>query len=257
MTNPPARLEGKVAFITGAGSGIGRATALRLSAEGAKVILAEINDEAGAAVAGEVRAAGGDALFVHTDVADADSVAAAFEAATVRFGRLDILHNNAGGSTAQDKPVTECDPEQFWRVVRLNLFGVWLGCHYGIPALIRSGGGSVINMASGMAIEPMAGRDAYTAAKGGVVSLTRSMALEYAAHHIRVNALAPGFTASERIKAQLPMLAQHQIELLHRVNPLGLGKPENVAAFVAFLASDEARYTSGQIFQVNNELRGI
>jgi NAD(P)-dependent dehydrogenase (short-subunit alcohol dehydrogenase family) len=112
-------------------------------------------------------------------------------------------------------------------------------------------------MASGMAIEPMAGRDAYTAAKGGVVSLTRSMAVEYAPHNIRVNALAPGFTASERVKAQLPLLPQHQIEQLKRVNPLGLGEPENVAAFVALLASDEARYTSGQIFQVNNEMRGI
>ena len=181
----------------------------------------------------------------------------AFEAAMAWFGRLDILHNNAGGSSAQDRPVTECDPEQFWRVVRLNLFGVWLGCHYGIPALIKSGGGSVINMASGMAIEPMAGRDAYTAAKGGVVSLTRSMAVEYAPHNIRVNALAPGFTASERVKAQVQLLPRHQIEQLNRVNPLGLGEPENVAAFVAFLASDEARYTSGQIFQVNNEMRGI
>jgi NAD(P)-dependent dehydrogenase (short-subunit alcohol dehydrogenase family) len=257
VTNLPPRLAGKVALITGAGAGIGRATALRLSAEGAKVILAEINDQAGAAVADAVRAADGDALFVHTDVREPDSVAAAFEAAMARFGRLDILHNNAGGSSAQDRPVTECDPEQFWRVVRLNLFGVWLGCHYGIPALIKSGGGSVINMASGMAIEPMAGRDAYTAAKGGVVSLTRSMAVEYAPHNIRVNALAPGFTASERVKAQLPLLPQHQIEQLNRVNPLGLGEPENVAAFVAFLASDEARYTSGQIFQVNNEMRGI
>jgi NAD(P)-dependent dehydrogenase (short-subunit alcohol dehydrogenase family) len=257
MTHPLARLAGKVALITGAGSGIGRATALRLSAEGAKVILAEINDEAGAAVADEVRAADGDALFVHTDVGEPGSVAAAFESAMARFGRLDILHNNAGGSTPQDRPVAECDPEQFWRVVRLNLFGVWLGCHYGIPALIRSGGGSVINMASGIAIEPMVGRDAYTAAKGGVVSLTRSMAIEYAPHKIRVNALAPGFTATERIKAQLPLLPQQQIERLHRVNPLGLGEPANVAAFVAFLASDEARYTSGQIFQVNNELRGV
>jgi NAD(P)-dependent dehydrogenase (short-subunit alcohol dehydrogenase family) len=253
VTNPLPRLTGKVALITGAGSGIGRATALRLSAEGAKVILAEIDDEAGAAVADEVRAADGDALFVHTDVREPDSVAAAFEAAMARFGRLDVLHNNAGGSSAQDRPVTECDPEQFWRVVRLNLFGVWLGCHYGIPALIKS----VINMASGMAIEPMAGRDAYTAAKGGVVSLTRSMAVEYAPHNIRVNALAPGFTASERVKAQVQLLPQHQIEQLNRVNPLGLGEPENVAAFVAFLASDEARYTSGQIFQVNNEMRGI
>jgi NAD(P)-dependent dehydrogenase (short-subunit alcohol dehydrogenase family) len=246
-----------VALITGAGSGIGRATALRFSAEGAKVIVAEINDAAGGAVANEVQASNGEALFVHTDVGDAESVAAAFEAAMARFGRLDILHNNAGGSTARDRAVAECDPEQFWRVVRLNLFGVWLGCHYGIPALIQSGGGSIINMASGMAIEPMAGRDAYTAAKGGVVSLTRSMAIEYAPHNIRVNALAPGFTASERVKAQLPLLPQHQIERLNRVNPLGLGQPENVAAFVAFLASDEARYTSGQIFQVNNELRGI
>lgn len=257
MTISLHRLAEKVAFVTGAGSGIGRATALRLSAEGAKVILADINHEAGAVVAEQVRAAGGESLYVHTDVGDSDSVAAAFELGMARFGRLDILHNNAGGSTPEDKPVTECDPEQFWRVVRLNLFGVWLGCHYGIPALIKSGGGSVINMASGMAIEPMAGRDAYTAAKGGVVSLTRSMAIEYAAHNIRVNALAPGFTASERIKAQLPKLPQHQIDQLRRVNPLGLGEPENVAAFVAFLASEESRYTSGQIFQVNNELRGI
>jgi len=251
-----ARLAGKVALITGAGAGIGRAAARLFAREGASVVIAEVDAKAGADAAREIEAEGGQASFVRTDVTQPDSVAASVDAAIRKFGRLDILYNNAGGSSPADRPVTEGDPEEFWRVIRLNLFGVWLCCRYGIPALIKSGGGSVINMASAMGLEPTAGRDSYTAAKGGVVSLTRSMAVEYAANNVRVNALAPGFTASERVAGQLAAMPDY-FARLQRQHPLGFGEPMNVAYFALFLASDESRFTSGQIFQVNNQMTGI
>lgn len=248
------RLAGKVALITGAGSGIGRVAASLFAAEGAQVVIAEINAQTGAGLAEEIRSAGADALFVRTDVTEPESVAACVEAARTAYGHLDILYNNAGGSTPQDRPVTECSHEEFWRAIRFNLFGPWLVCHYGIPALIAAGGGSVINTASVMAVEPVPGRDAYTAAKGGVVSLTRAMAVEYAAKNVRVNALAPGFTMSDRLAAHIAKAPPAFVERMNRQHPLGVGTPLNAAQFALFLASDESRFTTGQIFSVNTDL---
>ena len=180
-----ARLAGKVAFITGGGGGIGRATAERFAEEGAKVVIAEIDAKTGEAAAQSARArggnTGGDAHFVHCDVSDRTNVEAAFAETIRRFGRLDILHNNAGGATPADGPVTEAPEEEFWRAIKLDLFGTFLCSKLGIPHIIKAGGGSIINMSSIVALKALPGRDCYTAAKGAIAALTRSMAVEYAA----------------------------------------------------------------------------
>ena len=159
-----ARLAGKVAFITGAGTGIGRATAVLFAREGARVAIAEIDDAAGEETA---HLAGNGAIAIRTDVTDEASLQAAIRTTVQQFGALHVLHNNAGGSTPQDNTVVEAPIEEFWRVIRLDLFGTFLGCRVGIPEIIRSGGGSVINMSSNVALMGIAGRDCYTAAKGG------------------------------------------------------------------------------------------
>lgn len=249
------RLSGKVVLITGAGAGIGRSAAVLFASEGAAIAVSDLHDETGIATVRQIQAFGGSAAFVQTDITDPRSVSSAVESTIEKFGRLDVLYNNAGGSSAQDRTVTEACPETFWEVVKLNLFGVWNCCHYAIPAIIESGGGSVINTTSISALEPVPGRHAYSTAKGGVISLTRAMSSEYASQGVRVNALAPGFTASERIEKQFADLPQDYANRLRSEHPLGLGKPENVAAFALFLASDESRFTTGQIFPVNNEIR--
>ena len=198
------RLVGKVAFITGGGGGIGRATAERFAEEGARVAVAEINENLGemAAESARVRGkhSGGDAFFVRCDVTERDSVEAAMAATVARFGKLTILHNNAGGSTKEDGPVTEAPEEEFWRVIRLDLFGTFLCSKIGIPYIIKAGGGCIINMTSTLALIAIPGRDCYTAAKGAIASMTRSMAVEYATHKIRVNAIAPSVTMSDRVQ---------------------------------------------------------
>ena len=198
-----SRLDGKVAFITGGGGGIGRATAERFAEEGAKIVIAGINPDVGASAAESARKfgvnSGGDAHFIKTDVSDADSVQSAIAETVDRFGRLDILHNNAGGSTLQDGPVTEAPVEEFWRCINLDLFGTFLCSKYAIPVIAMSGGGSVINMSSNVALMALPGRDCYTAAKGGIAATTRSMAVEYAPDKIRVNAIAPSVTLSHRV----------------------------------------------------------
>ena len=161
------RLEGKVAVITGAGTGIGRATAKLFAREGARVVVAELDAEAGEQTAQLIAQAGGEAIAVTTDVTEPDSIQATIDKAVQHYGALHVLHNNAGGSTSRDSDVTEAPLEEFWRVIKLDLFGTFLGCRFGIPAIIRSGGGSVINMSSNVALMGIPGRDCYTAAKGG------------------------------------------------------------------------------------------
>ena len=198
------RLEGKVALITGGGGGIGRATAVRFAEEGAIVVVTDIDTILGNESAKLAKEAagntGGDAIFMEMDVTEHDSVKAVVSETVARFGKLNVLHNNAGGSTMQDGPVTEAPDEEFWRVIKLDLFGTFVCSKHGIPAIIEAGGGSVINMSSNVALMALPGRDCYTAAKGGVASMTRSMAVEYAPNKIRVNAIAPSVTLSDRVK---------------------------------------------------------
>ncbi len=248
-----ARLEGRVALITGGGGGIGRATAERFAEEGAKVVIAEINEALGEAAAASARAkakAGGNAMFVRCDVTDKASVTAAVAKAVKSFGKLHILHNNAGGATPHDGRVTEAPEEEFWRAIKLDLFGTFLCSKVAIPAIAKSGGGSIINMSSIVALMAMPGRDCYTAAKGGVSALTRSMAVEYAADSIRVNAIAPSVTLSDRVKKQLE--GNPVTEELGRQHLLGLIEPIHIADMAVYLASEESARTTGQIYPIDS-----
>src|SRR5712671_118498 len=243
-----ARLAGKVAFITGAATGIGRATAVLFAREGAKVVVADI-----AATAGEETAhlAGNGAIVIRTDVTDEASLQAAIRTTLDMFGRLDVLHNNAGGSTPQDNTVVDAPIEEFWRVITLDLFGTFLGCRVGIPALIESGGGSVINMTANLALMGITGRDCYTAAKGGIAALTRSMAVELAPQRVRVNAIAPSATMTERVCGRLEA-GNPRVTKLAAAHLVGLIEPEDIANMAVFLASEESRMVTGHVYPVDS-----
>ena len=241
------RLAGKVALITGGGAGIGRATAILFAREGGKVAVAEINPAAGEETA---HLAGNGAIAIRTDVTDEASIQDAIRTAVRQFGALHILHNNAGGSTPQDNTVIDAPVEEFWRVIRLDLFGTFLGCRFGIPAIIKAGGGSVINMSSNLALMGITGRDCYTAAKGGIAALTRSLAVEFAPQRVRVNALAPSATMTERVIKL--MAGNPAVDRLAKSHLLGLIEPQDIAHAALYLASDESRMITGQILPVDS-----
>ncbi|MFV0493280.1 MAG: SDR family NAD(P)-dependent oxidoreductase [Pseudorhodobacter sp.] len=247
------RLRGKVALITGAGAGIGKACATLFCEEGASVIIAEFDPESGMATEAELRDRGHTCTFVQTDVSDAEAVKAAVDTAVAAYGKLDIIYNNAGGSSLQDGKVHETAFEEFWKKVGTDLFGVWAGCHHAIPHLIAGGGGAIINATSVLALMGTKGRDAYTAAKGGIISLTRSMAVEYAEHGIRVNAVAPGVTTTERVRKRLEQSNPGPASTAAR-SLLGTVDPREIAYAVLFLASDEARKITGQTLVVDSGL---
>lgn len=244
------RLDGKVAFITGSGSGIGRAGAVLFAREGAKVIVADISREGGEHTAAMARDSGGDATYVHTDVTDPESVERAIATAIAAYGKIDVLYNDAGGSTAQDGPVTKVSLDEFWRVIKVDLYGTFLCCKFGIPEMIKAGGGSIINTTSYVALAGIKGRDAYTAAKGGVLAMTRSMAVNYAKNKIRVNAIAPGAILTERVKKFLA--DDPRVGGMSEHHLLGMGEPRDIAHMALFLASDEARIVTGAIFPVDS-----
>ncbi len=245
-----ARLDGKRVFITGAAKGIGRAAALLFAAEGARVAIADVDGDAGAATAGEVTARGGEAIFLAADVTRSEEIAAVLDEAAERFGGLDVLYNNAGGATAEDGPVTEVSESEFWRAIGVDLFGTFLVCKHGVPRLIAGGGGSVINTASSVALNGLPGRDCYTAAKGGVAALTRAMAVEYGRHKVRVNALAPGTVRTARVEAMLARDAF--VQGMAEQHLLGLIEPEHVARLALYLASDDSVRTTGQVIPVDS-----
>lgn len=241
-----ARLDEKVAFITGAASGIGRSAAHLFASEGAHVVVADINGAAAETVAAAIRVEGGIAIAVTTDVTEADSMSAAISATVSEFGRLDILYNNAGGSTPRDNTVVEADLDEFWRVIKVDLWGTFLGCRLAIPHIRKSGGGAIVNMVSNVALMGVPGVDCYTSAKGGVAALTRSLAVTYAPDRIRVNAIAPSTTLSPRVVERL-QVSQGMRDLAAK-NLLGAAAPIDIARAALFLASEDARVTTGAIF---------
>jgi NAD(P)-dependent dehydrogenase (short-subunit alcohol dehydrogenase family) len=245
------RLTGKVALITGAGTGIGRATARAMAAEGAKVIVAEISSASGEETAQLVVRAGGDCIAVTIDVTQEHSVRTAIDTAVRHYGALHILHNNAGGSTSVDSTVVDVPLEEFWRAIRLDLFGTFLGCRFGIPAIIASGGGSVINMTSNVALMGVSGRDCYTAAKGGIAAITCSMAVEFAPQNVRVNAIAPSATMTDRVRGRLDA-GNPRVMKLAAAHLVGLIQPSDVANMAVFLASDESRMVTGHVYPVDS-----
>jgi len=245
------RLDGKVALITGAGKGMGRVAAELFASEGARIAVADLVRSDGEAAVAAIEAAGGTAVFVSVDVSDAAQVEAMVAATVEAFGGLHVLYNNAGIFPADDGGATET-PESTWdTVMEVNLKGVWLGCKYGIPAMLASGGGSIINVASFVAIMGAAtAQIAYTASKGGVLSMTREIAVEYARQGIRANALCPGPIETELLAELMSDPARRQRRLVHI--PMGrLGRAEELAKAALFLASDDASFMTGSSLVVD------
>ena len=245
------RLKGKTALITGAANGIGRESALLFAAEGASVVAVDLQEEAGQAVAAEIEAAGGTASFVRADVSsDADS-AAMIAATEERYGALHVLFNNAGIMDSADDDALSTSEEVFDRTMAINLKGVFLGCKHGIPALLRAGGGSIVNTASFVAqLGAATPQVAYTASKGGVLALTRELAVVHARQNIRVNALCPGPLRTELLMKFLDTEEKKQRRLVHV--PMGrFGEAREMAQAALFLASEESSFVTGTTFNVD------
>jgi NAD(P)-dependent dehydrogenase (short-subunit alcohol dehydrogenase family) len=243
------RLDGKVAFITGAGSGIARAAARIFAREGAKVVIAELKPELGRASEEAVRVAGGDATFIETDVTSEDSVRRAIARTVERYGALHVLYNCAGGSVVEDTRVTEVDMKVWGHTISLDLLGTFLCSRHGIAQIIKSGGGAVVNMSSVAALMGFTPAHVYVAAKGGIISLTKAMACEYAEHRVRVNVICPGAVMTERSKSRTG--SDHHVAAVFnekmKGHPFAVGEPEDIANIALFLASDEARMITGAV----------
>ena len=245
------RLDGKVALITGGASGIGKVASLLFAREGAKIVLSDVADDAGAATVGDIEAGGGQAAYVHADVSKASDVEGMVGFAMQRYGSLDVLYNNAGIFHAEDDSVTNTAEAVWDLTIDINLKGVFLGCHFGIPAMLESGGGSIINVASFVALMGAAAPQiAYTASKGGVLSMTSEIAVEFARKGIRANALCPGPIETPLLQELLADPVRRERRLVHI--PIGrFGRAEEIANAALFLASDESSLMTGAALVVD------
>ncbi len=240
------RLKDKVSIITGAGSGMGRVAAEMFAREGAKLVLADVTEEACEDAARVIREAGGEATAVVADVSKENDARAMVDRAVTTYGRLDVLYNNAGVMPAADHSVVDTDVATWDKVMAVNVRGVFLGCKYAIPQMIEQGSGSIINIASFVAILGCSvPQDAYTASKGAVLSLTRSLAVQFGPKGIRTNAICPGPVETPLLMDWLVKDEEAKRIRLAR-NPTGrFGKPEEIVYAAIYLASDESRWTNG------------
>ena len=241
------RLEGKVAVITGAAGGIGREAALLFSSEGAKVCVADVGREAGEKTASECR----DAFFFAADVSDPGSVQAMYAETEKRYGRINVLYNNAGIMPPDDDSILTTEPDAWDRVQAVNAKGVFLCCKYGIPYLLKAGGGSVINIASFVALVGCTvPQDAYTASKGAVIALTKSLAVQFGPKGIRTNAICPGPIETPLMRDLLKDENKKRVRL-NRI-PMGrFGHAEDIVSLAVYLASDESTWTNGAALVVD------
>jgi NAD(P)-dependent dehydrogenase (short-subunit alcohol dehydrogenase family) len=245
------RLEGKVVLVTGAGSGIGRATALACVREGAKVVAADVQVEGGEATVAQIKQAGGEATFVQADVSRAAAVAALVVKVVATYGRIDCAHNNAGIEGAM--AMTADYPEADWdRVIGVNLKGVWLCMKYELPHMLRQGGGAIVNTSSLAGLVGARRMSAYVASKHGVAGLTKTAALEYAKSGIRINAVCPGIIRTPMVERAFLSRHADLADRLASAEPIGrLGTPEEVAEAVVWLCSDAASFVTGHTLSVD------
>ena len=236
------KLAGRVAIVTGASSGIGRASALLFAAEGARVVVADVDGAGGRETVSAITHNGGEAVLIHTDVSRASDVERLAKAAKDRFSRIDILLNDAG--IYMRRTAVESIDESLWdRVYDVNVKGAFLGSRFVVPEMKRVGGGAIVNIASMAALRPSAGLSAYASSKGAVITLTKALAVELAPHSIRVNCICPSLTDTPMIKMELEARASGP--------PGGLNKPEDIASVALFLASDESKRLSGTCVEVS------
>jgi NAD(P)-dependent dehydrogenase (short-subunit alcohol dehydrogenase family) len=245
------RLNGKVAIITGAASGMGRATAIRFAGEGAKIVIADLNKEGGESAARDCRENGSDAVFQKTDVSGEADVKAAVERAVKEFGRLDIIYNNAGLGGAVG-PIEEITVENWDKTLGILLRGVFLGIKHAVAPMRKVGGGSIISTASIAGIQGYAGIHAYSAAKAAVINLTRSASMELAKDRIRVNCICPGGINTPLIYSNIPGGADTTAQFLSKMQPMPReGRPDDIANMALFLASDESEWITGTAMVVD------
>ena len=245
------KLEKKVAVITGAASGIGRATAIRFAGEGAAVVIADLNREGGEAAVRDCKENGGRSVFQLADVSSEEDIKGAIARAVKEFGRLDIIYNNAGLGGAVG-PLEKTSAENWDRSFSILLRAVFLGIKHAVPEMRKTGGGSIVSTASIAGIRGAAGLHAYCAAKAGVISLTRSAAIELAKDKIRVNCICPGLIATPLTYNRIPGGEQTATQLFAAFQPWPrAGRPEDIAAMALFLASDDSEFVSGQAMVVD------
>ncbi|KYQ89509.1 short-chain dehydrogenase/reductase (SDR) family protein [Tieghemostelium lacteum] len=250
------RLQGKVALITGGADGVGRESSILFAKEGAKVLVVDINENKGKTVVQTIKSNGGDASFLRADVSKAADVKQMIEVAEKTYGKLNILFNNAGIMISEDDDAVNTSEEVYEKTMNVNVKGVFLGCKFGIPALLRAGGGSIINTASFVALMGAATPQiAYTASKGAVLAMSRELAVIHAKQNIRVNALCPGPLRTELLDKFLDTTEKRNRRLVHL--PMGrFGQAEEIAKAALFLASDDSSYITGNPFLVDGGLTG-